>query len=207
MDEQELSEFKRQNEQHALQLIKERMHVLKKRATGSLPLPITSEESKESDDSASSESRREHGEPPPQYAPPMLGIGTGGVGDAPPNYTHSEPASVVADSPGAVDFNVYDRAYKEEIERIKNNGGRPSVYMTWHLGEKEKFRNEEGGELDLLEGRHSEEQIGDTESGKDKLKGMFKPNRFADLVSQTIKDTKDKVMDTKEKVMGEEHGL
>lgn len=199
MDEQELSEFKRQNEQHAMQLIKERMHVLKKRATGSLPLPISSKERHESDDSASSESRREHGEPPPQYAPPMLGIGTGGVGDGPPNYTHSEPPSVVADSPGAVDFNVYDRAYEEEIERIKKNGGRPSVYMTWHLGEKDRIRDQEGEDLDLLEGRHSEEQTGSTDTGKDKLKAMFKPNRFADLVSQTIKDTKDRVV-------GEGHG-
>lgn len=199
MDEQELSELKRQNEQHALQLIKERMHVLKDRARGSLPLSISSKQREASEELASSESRREHGEPPPQYAPPMLGIGTGGVGDAPPHYTHSEPPSVVADSPGAVDFNVYDRAYEEEIKRIKNNGGRPSVYMTWHLGEKEKFRNEEGEQLDLLEGRHSEEQTGGTDSGKDKLRGMFKPNRFADLVSQTIKDTKDKVM-------GDDHG-
>lgn len=200
MDEQELSDMKRQNEQHAVRLIKERMHVLKDRATGSLPLPtgLKEKEHEEPDRSFSSESRREYGEPPLQTAPPILGIGTGGVGDGPPEYAHSEPPSVVADSPTAVDFNVYDRAYEEEIERIKKSGGRPSVYMTWHLGEKERFRAAEGEDLDLLEGRHGEEQTGE-ESGKDKLKRMFKTSRFADLVSQTIKDTK-------EKVVGEEHG-
>lgn len=200
MDEDELSEFKRQNEQHAMRLVKERMHILKSRAMGRLPLPTSSKEQEEPDDPVSPENQREHSEPPPQNAPPILGIGTGGVGDRPPHHTHSEPPSVVADSPGAVDFNVYDRAYEEEIQRIKQNGGRPSVYMTWHLGEKDRIRSREGEDLDLLEGQHNEEQAPDTDnSGKDKLKAMFKTHRLADLVSQTIKDTK-------EKVIGEERG-
>ncbi|KAJ4424171.1 hypothetical protein N0V82_001219 [Gnomoniopsis sp. IMI 355080] len=200
MDEEELSEFKRQNEQHAVRLLKERMHVMKSRATGSLPLPTWSKEQEESDGPVSPEDQREHGEPPLQNAPPILGIGTGGLGDAPPHRTQSEPPSVVADSPGAVDFNVYDRAYEEEIQRIKMNGGRPSVYMTWHLGEKDRIRSREGEDLDLLEGQHDEEQTPDADtSGRDKLKGMFRTHRLADLVSQTIKDTK-------EKMIGEEHG-
>lgn len=199
MDEQELSEFKRQNEQHAMRLLKERMHVLKNRATGSLPLPISSKEqelAEELDGPQSPDQHREHGEPPPQTAPPVLGIGLGDVGDGPPrHYFSSEPPSVVADSPGAVDFNVYDRAYEEEIQRIKSNGGRPSVYMTWHLGEKDRFRSQEGEELDLLEDRHGEEDASDADNGgKDKLKDMFKTHRFADLVSQTIKDTKERAI-------------
>lgn len=198
MDEQELSDFKRQNEQHALQLLKERMHVLKSRATGSLSLPNSLKDTEGSERSSSSETRREHVVAPLQTAPPVLGIGTGGVGEWPPNYTHANPPSVVADSPSAVDFNVYDRAYEDEIERIKQNGGRPSVYMTWHLGEKGRVRSEEGDNLELLEDRHGEEQE-DGDSGKGKLKSLFKPNRFADLVSQTIKDTK-------EAAIGKDHG-
>ncbi|KAJ4391835.1 hypothetical protein N0V93_005455 [Gnomoniopsis smithogilvyi] len=198
MDEQELSEFKRQNEQHAMRLLKERMHVLKSRATDSLPMPFSSKEREQTDPEGpySPATHREHGEHPPRQAPLVLGIGSGGIGDGPPLGNNSEPPSVVADSPGAVDFNVYDRAYEEEIQRIKMSGGRPSVYMTWHLGEKEKFRGQEGKDLDLLEDRHGEEhtlQEAD-HSGKDKLKDMFKAHRFADLVSQTIKDTKEKVV-------------
>lgn len=197
MDEQELSDFKHQNEQHAVRLLKERMHVLKNREMGSLPLP-TSLKKEQSDGSDLSASSREHGELPLQTAPPMLGIGTGGIGDWPPNYTYSDPPSVVADSPVAVDFNVYDRAYEEEIERIKKTGGRPSVYMTWHLGEKERIRGQRGEDLEVLENRHGEEQM-DGGNGTDKLKGMFKPNRFAELVSQTMNNK-----DTQESVVGEE---
>jgi [calcium/calmodulin-dependent protein kinase] kinase len=102
----------------------------------------------------------------------------------------------VADSPAAVDFNVYDRAFEEEIDRIKQTGGRPSVYMTWHFGAKDKLRSQEGEALELLEGRHDEELAGG-EGAKDKLKGIFKTDRFADFVSQTIKDTKER-LNTKE---------
>lgn len=199
MDEHDLADFKRQNEQHAVRLLKERMHVLKSRAIGALPVPLANslkaarqpEREVEPERSSSSDSGREYGEPPPQSAPPVLGIGTGSLPLA-TDYLHADHAPVVADSPTAVDFNVYDRAYEEEIERIKQTDGRPSVYMTWHLAAKDKIRGQEGEALDLLEDRQDEELAGG-ECAKDKLKDIFKPDRFADFVSQTIKSTKEKM--------------
>ncbi|KAK4135403.1 kinase-like protein [Trichocladium antarcticum] len=51
---------------------------------------------------------------------PLLGIGTGGLG----GFGGAEDddmaaAHVVADSPTVVDFNVYDRAFEDALERIK----------------------------------------------------------------------------------------
>lgn len=210
MDEQELSDLKRQNAQHAVQLLKERMQVLKSRAIGALPVPVLTglkalqpergaapevePEVAPEVPSSSDSSGREYGEPPPQTAPPVLGIGVGKAGEW--SFDHEitpNPPMVVADSPAAVDFNVYDRAFEEEIDRIKQAGGRPSVYMTWHLGDKDQFRSKEGESLDLLEERQDEELAGGDSSAKNKLKGMLKTDRFADFVSQTIKDTREKL--------------
>lgn len=209
MDEQELAELKRQNEGHAVRLLKERVQVLKTRATGALPVPLAArldslkrprgdDSPDEPERSSSSDSGREHGETPLQSAPPVLGIGTGSS-DFMHGHNSAPPPMVVADSPTAVDFNVYDRAYEEEIARIKETGGRPSVYLTWHLGAKEKMKGEQGEALDLMEGRVDEE-MAEGEGAKDKLKSVFQKDRFADFVSQTIKDTKERVHEVKEKV-------
>lgn len=67
---------------------------------------------------------------------PILGIGTGGIDDFPNPHDDDgdqagQAAGVVSDSPTVVDFNVYDRAFEEECERIKRSssrrggGGRP----------------------------------------------------------------------------------
>ncbi|CAN8096313.1 unnamed protein product [Discula destructiva] len=201
MDENALEDLKRQNAQHAVQLVKERMRVIKSRALGTLPMAVPSKDLQQPERSSSPDGGREHGERLPQTPPPVFGIGVGGAALI-TDFTDDDakPPSVVADSPTAVDFNVYDRAYEEEIERIKQTEGRPSVYMTWHLGAKDRFRGQEGKALDLLEGRQDEELAGGDgggdgggEGAKDKLRDLFKPDRFAEFVSQTIKDTKDKV--------------
>lgn len=222
MDEQELADMKRINEEHAARLLEERKRVLQSRGNEpagsrsyhSAPATETTRDEPERASSSSSSSfsgagcGRNHGEPPAlQTAPPVLGVGTGGHDDFPSRLKTStdDSPSIVADSPTAVDFNVYDRAYEEEIERIKNSGGRPSVYMTWHLGQKAQLRGEE--EVDVLEDRHGEDRHeegndtegnGDGTSSRDKVMGLFKPTRFADLVAQTIQGTKDKVQPAEE---------
>jgi [calcium/calmodulin-dependent protein kinase] kinase len=60
-----------------------------------------------------------------QQQPPtlLLGIGTGGIDD----FSSSEQppaADIVSDSPTVVDFNVYDRAFEAEVERIKRSTSR-----------------------------------------------------------------------------------
>lgn len=199
MDEQELEALKRANEEHATRLLEQRKQVLLSRGgnvTGHFGLPVHpgNESSRgDSTDKAPSEeeSGRSHGERDPQAssgAPALLGIGTGGR-DNFASGSEGEPTSV-ADSPTAVDFNVYDRAYEEEIERIKRAGGQPSVYMTWHLKSKDRF-HEDGG-LDVKEehGDHEAGGGGAADRGREKVKGVVKSNKFADLVSQTIRDSR-----------------
>lgn len=80
--------------------------------------------------------------------PLFLGIGTGARDD----FAMDEATpDIVSDSPTAVDFNVYDRAYENAIERIKlnpNSTRKPTMYLTKFVKEKEQFENME----DLKEG-------------------------------------------------------
>ncbi|KAH7188820.1 kinase-like domain-containing protein [Fusarium flagelliforme] len=62
---------------------------------------------------------------------PFLGIGTGTMDEFASNEATPD---MVCDSPTAVDFNVYDRAYETAIENITSNPNvstrRPTVYLT-----------------------------------------------------------------------------
>ncbi|KAL2272329.1 hypothetical protein FJTKL_06941 [Diaporthe vaccinii] len=200
MDGQELEALKRVNEEHATRLIEQRKQVLQSRGgnmAGPFGLPVHPSNEPNRGDSidqapTEEESGRSHGERDPQAssgAPALLGIGTGGR-DNFASGSEGEPTSV-ADSPTAVDFNVYDRAYEEEIERIKRAGGQaPSVYMTWHLKSKDQFHDD--GALDVRE-EHGDGEAGGGGAGgrgRDAVRGVFKNNKFADLVSQTIRDSR-----------------
>jgi len=60
--------------------------------------------------------------------PLLLGIGAGA--HDPFAREHKTP-DVVSDSPTAVDFNVYEQAYKEEMERISSKSkSQPRTYLT-----------------------------------------------------------------------------
>lgn len=204
MDELEFEALKKANEEHAAQLVEQRKQVLKSRGgnvTGPFGMPVQTRNEPKSGDSTDSqppteeESGRSHGERDPRAepgAPALLGIGTGSR-DNFASGSEGEPTSV-AESPTAVDFNVYDRAYEEEVERIKKaRSESPSVYMTWHLKSKDRFHKD--GELDVKEEHGDNEASGGgggapDERGRDKVKGPFKSNKFAELVSQTIRDTR-----------------
>jgi [calcium/calmodulin-dependent protein kinase] kinase len=49
---------------------------------------------------------------------------------------------VVSDSPTNVDFNIYDRAYEAEVEKIINNPARrsSSMYLNRLVKEKDQYR-------------------------------------------------------------------
>lgn len=79
--------------------------------------------------------------------PLLLGIGTG-ARDA---FAQDEATpDVVADSPTAVDYNVYDRAYEEAIRRRMEAkpSRRPTMYLTKFVKETEYFKRMEN----LVEG-------------------------------------------------------
>ncbi|KAL7937685.1 kinase-like protein [Trichoderma chlorosporum] len=115
--------------------------------------------------------------------PLFLGIGTG-ARDA---FAMDEKTpDVVSDSPTAVDFNVYDRAYEEAIkERMKpNQSSNPILYMTKHIKEKDYFRKLEN----LVD--EAAASPSPLKSVKEHSKQLLDPlplhpsNKLADLVSK-----------------------
>ncbi len=80
--------------------------------------------------------------------PLFLGIGTGSIDDLSAQTTEAAPvADFVSDSPTAVDFNVYDRAFEAEVDRIKQSNTRRKdtgpLYHTKHLHEKEQYQSDD----------------------------------------------------------------
>ncbi|KAI9766830.1 MAG: hypothetical protein M1840_006306 [Geoglossum simile] len=72
-----------------------------------------------------------HAHDPLAEDPLYLHVGPGG-GDA-----HLEPSHVVSESPPATDINVYETAYREEVERIRKRRGRgATVYLTRRVDSK-----------------------------------------------------------------------
>jgi [calcium/calmodulin-dependent protein kinase] kinase len=64
---------------------------------------------------------------PMDQAPPWLGIGAGAGED---NEQRAD-VEMVADSPMAADFNIYDTAYQKEVERIRRAQGQDAkIYLT-----------------------------------------------------------------------------
>lgn len=77
-----------------------------------------------------------------EQEPLFLGIGTGAGDDFHMDEVMSN-AHVVADSPTAVDFNVYDKAYLEAVEeRLRSNPqSRPTMYLTKFVKEQDQLKN------------------------------------------------------------------
>ncbi|KAF5539241.1 CAMKK CAMKK-META kinase [Fusarium napiforme] len=76
---------------------------------------------------------------------PFLGIGTGTMDEFASNEATPD---MVSDSPTAVDFNVYDRAYETAIENItsgqNDSSRRPTVYLTKFVKETHKLKGVPG---------------------------------------------------------------
>lgn len=143
-----------------------------------------------------------HAHDPTDSDPPFLGIGTGGHDGF--SSAEEAPPDMVSDSPTAVDFNVYDRAFDAEVDKIKRSTSRKGsvkgrrgtgkMYHTKHLKD-EKYKDDDlvnwAGEGDGAEG----EKKTANESIKEKFK-VFAPRsgpKFADLVAGAVKDAKSKV--------------
>ncbi|RGP61883.1 camkk camkk-meta kinase [Fusarium longipes] len=76
-----------------------------------------------------------------QNTTPFLGIGTGTMDEFASNEATPD---MVSDSPTAVDFNVYDRAYETAVESITSNPNvsarRPTVYLTKFVQDTENLK-------------------------------------------------------------------
>jgi len=79
-----------------------------------------------------------HAHDPMDEDPLYLGIGTGGDSLEPPQN------AIVADSPTAADFNIYDTAYQQEVERIREaQGHAATVYLTRRVDAKKAYKADE----------------------------------------------------------------
>lgn len=80
---------------------------------------------------------------------PFLGIGTGTRDEFASNEATPD---MVSDSPTAVDFNVYDRAYETAIENItssqNDHSRRPTVYLTKFVKDVHKLKEALSGHED-----------------------------------------------------------
>ncbi|KAK0630703.1 kinase-like domain-containing protein [Bombardia bombarda] len=105
---------------HASRIIKERENFLRTTRRGT----STSTDTVADNVAAAGLHGKGHAHDPTDMGPPLhLGIGTGGNDD---EFEFSSggkkpPAEYVSDSPTAVDFNIYDRAFDDEVERIKRS--------------------------------------------------------------------------------------
>lgn len=136
---------------------------------------------------------------------PFLGIGTGGKDDFVLTAELTPPAAgdsglVVSESPTAVDFNVYDRAFEAEVEVIKRSTSRRkrgcALYKTRHLKSVDKFFKdgddvtfvaEEGEEGDGATGERDKKDDDETGTGqKFKMVAPRSGPTFADLVRQSV---------------------
>jgi [calcium/calmodulin-dependent protein kinase] kinase len=80
-----------------------------------------------------------HAHDPLDEEPLFLGIGLGG-----PDLLEAPPQDVVAESPTAAEFSIYDTAYQEEVDRIREaQGHRATVYLTRRVDSKKKYKADE----------------------------------------------------------------
>ncbi|OIW33417.1 Pkinase-domain-containing protein [Coniochaeta ligniaria NRRL 30616] len=146
-----------------------------------------------------------HAHDPTDVDPPFLGIGTGeqdafASGDVP-------TADVLSDSPTAVHFNVYDRAFEEEVDKIKRSTSRKgrqgtgtTLYLTKHLRDEKKFKTMEDPDITWVgDGDDDDLDDGTGKSSAAEKFRLFTPRSgpsFADLVHGAVKDAKSKAQET-----------
>ncbi|KAK0645944.1 kinase-like domain-containing protein [Cercophora newfieldiana] len=129
----------------------------------------------------------------------LLGIGTGGLDSF--SATDPVPLGVVSDSPTAAEFNIYDRAFTEEVDRIKRSTSRKGSRGTGRVyPTKFNERNYHGSGsstasaatiVNSNEGT-SESDNTTARSSLTDLTSQARGPRLADLVAQAMTDSKGK---------------
>lgn len=77
-----------------------------------------------------------HAHDPLDETPLFLGIGNGGQ-----DLGGDESVSMVAESPTAADFSIYDTAYQNEVDRIRDaQGHQAKIYLTRRVENKHKYK-------------------------------------------------------------------
>ncbi|TDZ87628.1 Calcium/calmodulin-dependent protein kinase kinase cmkC [Colletotrichum sidae] len=107
--------------------------------------------------------------------PLILGIGTGSRDE----FDSSEPsAGMVAESPSAADFNIYDKAYEAEVERIMSKPTRKTtMYLTRFVKDREHYKQV----ANVIEGTSA--VVTPAGTPKSDTHQAASKGRFADLVA------------------------
>jgi calcium/calmodulin-dependent protein kinase kinase 2 len=167
-------------EDHITKILKEREQFLKSTRGGKLKLGMAAK----TDTTAPLAERSET---------LLLGIGTGSIDSFDAELA---PFNVVSDSPTAVDFNIYDRAFRDEVDRIKRStsrkGSRHSgkVYLT-KLSERNNSIGSAASDATIVNPSGGSENDTTPGSSLSTLASQPKgPPRLADLVAQAMTDAK-----------------
>ncbi|KAK6584576.1 hypothetical protein PZA11_002800 [Diplocarpon coronariae] len=138
-----------------------------------------------------------HAHDPLDEEPLYLGIGSGGH-----DSLEASPENIVAESPTAAEFNIYDRAYQEEVDRIRAAQGRTAtVFLTRRVDSKIEYKVDEN----MVEAPHKGDILGGAKEGfkdlldrarekeiepdkKESLAGGG--NRFSELAAKARENTK-----------------
>ncbi|KAG4416436.1 hypothetical protein IFR04_010414 [Cadophora malorum] len=138
-----------------------------------------------------------HAQNPLEEEPLFLGIGSGGH-----DSLEAPPQNVVAESPTAAEFNIYDKAYQEEVDRIRAaQGHTATVYLTRRVDSKKEYKADEN----MVEAPKASEAVGGATAGfrdlldkarekkvepenKERLAGGG--NRFSEIAAKAIENTR-----------------
>ncbi|KAF4634600.1 hypothetical protein G7Y89_g3493 [Cudoniella acicularis] len=150
-------------------------------------------------DSASARDSGEkgHAHDPLDEEPLFLGIGAGGH-----DSLEVPPENIVADSPTAAEFSIYDTAYEEEVERIRAAQGQTAkVYLTRRVDSKRRYKADEN----MIDAPTTDQVVGKAHEG---FKGLFdrarekaelsmskdvpstSSNKFSEIASKAVENSR-----------------
>lgn len=148
-----------------------------------------------------------HAHDPLDEQPLFLGIGSGGD-----DSLTLPQQDIVAESPTAAEFSIYDTAYQEEVERIRVAQGRTTtVYLTRRVDSKKEYKADENmieaPKQSEIEGRPHEgfkglldrarEKQAEQPQGNDKVGGINRT--FSEIASEAVANTMAMGKDLREK--------
>ncbi|KAH6715327.1 BcCMK3, calcium/calmodulin-dependent protein kinase [Leptodontidium sp. MPI-SDFR-AT-0119] len=138
-----------------------------------------------------------HAQNPLDEEPLFLGIGAGGI-----DSLEAPPQDIVAESPAAAEFNIYDKAYQEEVDRIRAaQGHSATVYLTRRVDSKKEYKADEN----MVEAPKASETVGGATAGfkdlldkarekkvepENKERFVGGGNRFSEIAARAIENTR-----------------
>jgi [calcium/calmodulin-dependent protein kinase] kinase len=144
----------------------------------------------------SSSGDKGHAHDPLEEEPLFLGVGTGAQTVDHLDSLEPPAQNVIAESPTAADFSIYDTAYQEEVDRIRASQGRTAtVYLTRRVDKKKEYADDknmvDAPTKKEVEGMPHEGSKGLLYKAREKKNEPPKSgNIISDLVDQAIANTR-----------------